>query len=43
MIIVCLTGPYIMEEINRVDKGRCDYRDRSRTASDVGGTVLQVL
>ena len=25
------------------DKGRCDHRDRSRTAPDVGCTVLQVL
>ena len=24
------------------DKGRCSYRDRSRTASDVGSTVLQI-
>jgi len=35
-----LSGPYIIEEIYKMTKGRGCNGNRGRTASDVGSTVL---
>ena len=37
-----LTGPYVIEQIYRSNQRRCHHRNRCRTASDVGCTVLSV-